>query len=133
MKSILFALAVIVSITTAKPAHALIQAAATVRVLASTANVSYTAWSTAFASPIKAIQGISVVNTTLNPVQIGIGAVGSEAVQMTVPSAFTQAGLQSAAQPQIFPLSLGQNQRIAYRGLNSTATSGELQINVFYN
>lgn len=120
-----------------QPAHAVVSSATAVRILFSSTNVTDSAWLTVTNSTSKALKGISVFQTSPNPLQLAIGASGSEVVQLILPAGITsQAALPSGPHMQpgamFYPIPISQGAKLAIRALNSSVSAGEIQVNEFY-
>lgn len=139
MKNFLIGLLLSFALFTAQPSHAVVSSAATYRVLFSTSNVDTVLYSTLVASTAKAVKGISVYNTSPNPIQIAFGASSSEVVQLTVPPGTLPGGAYNGSPvgtynpaANFYAIPISQGQRVSYKALNSTITQGEIQVNLLY-
>lgn len=77
------------------------------------------------AQVVKAVKGISVVNTASAPVVLDIGPSGSELSQVIIPA--------SQAVALYLPFVASQNTRISLSSSTGTISSGAFQITLFYN
>jgi hypothetical protein len=112
----------------APPAAALTQEGLAVNVPYTVTNVTSVAFVQLVASTVKGIAGLTVLNLGAAPIQLALGASGSEVVQMIVPA---QSG--STAGPTFYPLSAGYGSRISVEALGTNNTTGSLEVNLFYN
>lgn len=127
-------LGVVLTVSTfhAEPAHAVAAAATEVRILFSQANVTTSAWLTLVQSTVKSIKGLTVLNTSPVPLLLAIGASGAESTQLVLPSCQVPGTGVCTPYPQFYPIPISQSQKVAIEALNSTGTSGEIQMNLFY-
>lgn len=128
MKPFLGLLAILVGLLTAGGSVAGPAEGLAINNFYATTNVTSTAFLQLVASTVKGIVGMTVLNLGTAPVQIALGASGSEVVQMVVPA---QSG--STASPTFYPLSAGYGSRLSVETIGSNNTTGTLQINLFYN
>ncbi len=120
-------------------AQAASSVAKTYRILFTNANLLATAFTEIESALAKDVTSISVFNTGPNPIQLALGAAGSEVVQMTIPQgtlpgndyASSPVGAYNAV-PLPVPMRIGVGRRIALRALNSKNDRGEVQINVYF-
>jgi hypothetical protein len=114
-------------------ASAAAQQANGVRYLYTSGNIDGVNWTPVIASTVKAVKGISVLNTGAYVLEVGIGLAGAassaDVRQIVVPAT------ANMSNPLYVPLSVGQGQRISIRSLASAGSiwTGELQLNAFYN
>lgn len=140
MRIAISVLLVLITTIFSQPASAGTHNAQYVRIQLHSANISDTAFTTLLSKPFFDVKRISVFSTSQNPVEIAIGAAGSEIAQMLVPAG-TLSGIEFNGAPvgkytgqtNFFPLLVGAQQRVAVRCLRSPCTTGELQVNFFYN
>lgn len=141
MKAFLCILALVaVAILPAPKAHAIPNAAESSRILASQTTISSTAYVQLTASLAKAVKGIVVYHTGVNPVRLAIGASGSEQDQIILPQgslpggAYNGApvGAYTAGQGQFIPIAMSQGTRVSVKALNSDETAGELYVNYLH-
>lgn len=96
-------------------------------------NAFTSAWLTVTNSTSKALKGITVLNYSPVPLELAIGASSAEVVQLVLPSVQAPGtGLQYGVQPVFYPIPISQGSKIAVRARNSTAATGELQMNQLY-
>lgn len=101
--------------------------AANARLLYSGTNLTTSAYVQMFGSLLRSIKAVSVYNSGANPIIIAVGGSGVELNQIMVPP------LTAGASVPVFPLVVSQGQRISVIASTGTISSGELEINVFYN
>ncbi len=109
------------------------------RVVYTGANVGTVHWVPLVTATTKSVQALSVLNTGLSVMELGIASNGasadSEVRQIYVPSSATN-GLNppsTGGAALVVPISLTLGTRISIRAVGSTATQGEFQLGVFYN
>lgn len=123
MKRIIFgilALVVFASSAVAGPIEA-----QTSRTKFTSTNVSTSAYTQIISSTTKTLRAVTVLNTCANtPLQLALGAAGSETVQITIPANMSNA--------VTIPLTAPYASRISVIALDTTATTGELQVNAVY-
>jgi multisubunit Na+/H+ antiporter MnhC subunit len=121
-------------ILVASPAHAVVSSGTYARILFSATNVTASAYVTAVSSFSKAIKGIEVFNSGINPVVLAVGAASSEVDQIVIPGGGSAAYTVPAVGPAavFHPIAVSQGQRLSVKALNSTNSAGELIINAFY-
>ncbi len=101
--------------------------AQTARLSYSGTNLTTTVYVQMIASLTKSIKGITVYNTGANPIFLAIGGAGSEVNQIMVPP------LTAGASVPYFPLVVSQAQRVSVIASTGTISSGDLEINAFFN
>jgi hypothetical protein len=121
----------IIAVVQVPKAHAVITYGTGVRLLLSQGNVSSNTWKVLQSSTAKSLKGISISNFTVNPMEVGVAistdTANSEIRQMIVPPA-------KEGEPAVyFPLFASKGTRISIRSFNSAATTGEFELNQFYN
>lgn len=100
--------------------------AQTVRVKFATTNVTASAYRELVHATTRGISGVSVINTGSAPVQLAFGPAGSEVVQSS--------HYASSSMPAVvYPLQAGYSTRISVISLDQTNSTGELEVNFFYN
>lgn len=91
----------------------------------SSTNVTVSAYTEVIAATTKTLKGISVLNTCAStPLQLALGAAGSETVQLTLPA--------SMSAPVYIPMAAPYGSRISIIALDTTASTGEVQLNAIY-
>lgn len=96
---------------------------------ASTANVSSTGFVELVHSTVRGIAGLSIFNATQKDLELAFGPSGSEVVQLVAPASTANGPLP----PLVVPLEAGYATRISVISLDSTASTGQIQLNLFYN
>lgn len=135
MKKFIAGLIAIALISISAPqAHAAVSSAVGVRVVYSAANVGISSWTPIVTSTVRAIKGITIFNSSISPIEVGMATAGSsagtETRQILVPGKAQTFGPNSIV---YYPLVTSQSMRISIRALDSAATSGELDASFFYN
>jgi hypothetical protein len=87
-----------------------------------TTNVTTSAWTQLTAALPSGVSAIQVFDTSGQSVAIGVGAPGAEVHKLTI-------GPNSNG--MITPMRLEAGQRISVKALSATASTGELNINLF--
>lgn len=94
-------------------------------------------WAPLFPSTVKGIKGLSVLNSSTAALDVGVAvagsAAGTEVSQMVIPAALSSVGAPGAV---FYPITVGYGQRISIRANQSAgtaATSGVLDMSLFYN
>lgn len=129
MNKFLVSILTVVALLLAPLAHAVSSAAVPIRVIYANTPVSSSVFKELVHSTAKGVASVSVLNTGAFPVKIAVGAAGSEVTQMVAPGT-----INTIAQlPVNYPLSTGYGARISVISLNGTNSTGELEVNLFYN
>lgn len=130
MKSFKIALLAILTIAlSATAAYSAASSGAPFYQLFSSTSLLTSAYTQAFsaAAVTKAVKGISVYNSGTHPIFIAVGAAGHEANQIL-------AAPVTAGSPAVYyPLVVSQNQRISIIASVGTISTGEIDLNLFYN
>lgn len=109
------------------PTHALANSGSLpVRVAYATTNVTTSAYVELVHSTVKGLKGVSIVNTGSSPIQLAIGASGSEVVQLVAPAS-------ASMSPVFYPMSAGYGVRVSVISVTQTNSTGELDVNLLYN
>ena len=95
------------------------------RLKLSTTPVTVSSWTQIISAIPQAIKSLVVYSSANYPLQIGVGVSGSEAPQIVIPASLTTETL--------FPIAIPAGARISVIALDSTASTGEVQINAVYN
>lgn len=103
--------------------------AAAGRVKLTSTAVTVSAWTQIVSAIPTAIKGVMVYSTATTPLQISVGAAGSEAVQLIIPASLSSVN----AAPVFLPMAVPQGARLALEAIDTTASVGEVQINAVYN
>lgn len=91
----------------------------------SSTNVSTSAYTELVSATSKTLKGITVMNScTTSPLEIALGASGSETTQVIVPA--------SMSTVVYIPMAAPYGSRISVIALDHTASTGELQLNAVY-
>jgi hypothetical protein len=98
-----------------------------IEVVYSSTNVNSSAYVELVHSTVKGIKAISVMNSGPQDVLIAVGAAGSEANQLYIPSTV------SSLYPVVYPISLGYGSRLSVIAASGTNSTGQLDVNVIYN
>ena len=99
------------------------------RTVFSSTNVTTSAYVQLFASTVKGVKAISVLNTGSAPIKVAFGAAGSEVDQIVVAPS-SSSGVNG---PVVYPLAAGYATRISVESLVQTNSTGELDVNLLYN
>lgn len=124
MKKFIVSIVMILSLV-ATAAFAQVAASLPVRNQYAVNPVGTTSYTTLIASLPRSISGVSIFNVGTVPMGLAFGQVGSEVVQMIFPS--------SVANGTFFPLQTNQGARLSVIAFGATASTGELQLNAFFN
>lgn len=104
-------------------------AAVPVRIVYADTHVSQTVYQELVHSTAQGIKGMSILNTGAFPIKIAVGAAGAEVAQVIAPGT-----INTIAQlPVVYPLVAGYASRFSVISLNGTNSTGELEVNLFYN
>lgn len=108
-----------------------------VRVKYSTTPIGTSSWVPVITSSARLnSRGISILNTGVSVMELGIAVGGSsadtEVRQALIPSRFVGPGPGVAYDAMVMPLVIAPGSRISIRALDSGAGAGELQLNLFY-
>jgi hypothetical protein len=143
MKIFAFLLSFLLFTVVSQPsAHAVATSAVAVRIQLTAANVSAGTWTPLVTSTVKAIKGISLMNFSTQPLEVGIALAGAaantEVRQLIAPQGAATANAFNGANavlnpPVYYPMVTSQGVRISIRALNSAATAGEIDFTGFYN
>lgn len=116
---------------------AVTSSAAPVRVKFASANMSTGSWTALVNTTAKAIKGVSVSNSSLAAIQIGLAGYtagyGAEAAQLVVPGMPGNYNALQIPAPVFYPMTAGSPVRISAIALDASATTGELDVNLIYN
>lgn len=113
--------------------HAAAQSGAAVRYPYSTGHLDGVNWTPLVSSTVKAIKGITVMNTGAYVLELGVGLAGAASAadvrQLIVPATANLPG------PVYLPLVASQGVRISIRQMTSSGAvfSGEFQLGILYN
>lgn len=125
-----FTLALLAVFSISASAHAVSTAAEQARWNYATGTVNSTTFSPLVASTVKAVKGISVLNTGSVAMYVGIALAGassnSEVTSLIVPASMTIA-------PLYIPFVTSQGVRISIKTISSQVVTGEFQLNALYN
>lgn len=125
-------------VTSASANAAVATNAVGVRKLYSSDTITTITWVPLLASSSKIVRGISVVNTGVNPVEIGLAAASDSANTEVRQLIAPMGGINAPVNPgntvaaNFFPIQSSQAVRWSVRALNSQMTQGELEVNFFY-
>jgi hypothetical protein len=132
MGKIAFTLVLLVSLLSfATSSFAAPTAGTGVQVKFSSSPVGAVSWYPAVAATVRGVVGVSILNTSAVPLELGVAYAGaaanSETRQLIVP-----AGLA----PVYYPLTLGYGVRVSVRTVGTSgdvSTTGEVDLNLIYN
>lgn len=126
MKNFLLSLAVIISTVCFYTGSAFALPSTGVRTNYAVNSVSSTAWTQIVASLPYFATKISVGDSANQAMLLGVGAPGSEVVQMIIPPS------SSAGAPIVYPLGIPAGSAISLKATTSTVSSGEDDMNFFH-
>jgi hypothetical protein len=139
MKVFTFILALVALSLGSSGAHAASASGKSYHVKFSVSNLSTSSYTELEAATSNAVVGFSVFNTSPNPVDLAVGASGSEVVHFTIPQGTlpgngypgSPTGLYNAT-PLYVPMRIAAGRRLALKSKDSTNNRGELQLNLIY-
>ena len=128
--TLLLAIAFSLVVIPAKPAHALVEAQG-IRLALTAANVGPLTWVPIVSSTVKSLQGLTVMNAGNLPLELGLALTGAsantEVSQLILPQ------LTAGGPGLYYPMNAPYGSRLSLRAIGSTATYGDVQVNLIFN
>lgn len=115
----------------AKRAHALSEAQG-IRIALTAANIGPLTWVPIVSSTQKTLQGLTVMNGGNLPLELGLALTGAsantEVSQLILPQ------VEEGKNPGLYyPMNAPYGARLSLRAIGSTATYGDVQVNLIFN